>query len=177
MDEGTIDGVIDSGEGLAVTSPQASRRGSFVAPALLFVALLGGALFFGLLAISGQGDLGVTTDNAAVTDPSPSKAAPPARTIVTIRPSATGTPPVGGRGGSSTDGRSASVSKESVSKESEEARKFSLLPRKPVPGRTSAAVAGDYCAPAGAKARGATGDSLVCEPGEDGPKSSWEHEN
>src|SRR4051812_50192495 len=100
MDKGPIDGVTDSGKGLAVTSPQTSRRGSFVAPALLFVALLGGALFFGVLAMSGKNETGIATDNAAVTNPSPSKAAPAARTIATTRPSVTGTPPTNGRTGS-----------------------------------------------------------------------------
>jgi hypothetical protein len=171
MDKGPIDGVTESGKGLPVTSPQASRRGSFVAPALLFVALLGGALFFGLLAMSGQGEPGIATDKAAVTDPSPSKAAPVARTIVTTLPSVTGGPPVSGRIGSPADARSASVSV------SEEAREFSLLPRKPVPGHTAAAVAGDYCAPAGTKVHGATGHGLVCKPGEDGDKNRWEDDN
>ncbi|MCU7728299.1 hypothetical protein ODJ79_31670 [Actinoplanes sp. KI2] len=156
-----------------MTSPQASRRGSFVAPALLFVALLGGALFFGLLAVSGQGEPGVATDNAAVTDPSPSKAAPAARTIVTTLPSATGAPPEGGRIGSPAEDRARPESES----ESEEARQVSLLPRKPVPGHTTAAVVGDYCAPAGTKARGSAGDRLVCKPGEDDGKSRWEDDN
>jgi hypothetical protein len=171
MDKGTIDGVTESGKGLAVTSPQASRRGAFVAPALLFVALLGGALFFGLLAISGRDQSGVVSDNAAVTDPSPSKAAPAARRIVTTRPSTTGTPPVSGHGSSSAGDRPKSAPA------SEEARAFASLSRKPAPGRTTAPIAGESCAPAGTKARGATGATLVCKPGEDGGRNHWDDEN
>jgi hypothetical protein len=177
MDKGTIDGVIDSGKGLAVTSPQASRRGSFVAPALLFVALLGGALFFGLLAMSGKGEPGVATDNAAVTDPSPSKAAPAARTIVTTLPSVTGAPPVSGRIGAPAGDSSESASTSTSTSASEEAREFSLLPRKPVPSHTRAPLAGDYCAPTGTKATSAFGKSLVCKPGKDGDGNRWEDED
>jgi len=166
MDKGPIDGVTESGKGLAVTSPQTSRRGSFVAPALLFVALLGGALFFGVLAMSGKNETGVATDNAAVTDPSPSKATPAVKTIATTRPSVTATPPSSGRTGSpSATGRAGSASdgpRESVS-----------LLHKPVPGRTEAPVEGDDCAPVGTKARSATGDRLICKATEGSDKNLW----
>jgi hypothetical protein len=170
MDKGPIDGVTDSGKGLAVTSPMASRRGSFVAPVLLFVALLGGALFFGVLAVSGKNQTGIATDNAAVTDPSPSKAAPAAKTIATTRPSVTATPPSTGRTGSprATDPTGSA---------SDRTREFVSPQHKPVPGRTVAPVEGDYCTPTGAKARSATGDHLICEVSEDITKSRWNDES
>jgi len=171
MDKGPIDGVTDSGQGLAVTSPQTSRRGSFVAPALLFVALLGGALFFGVLAMSGKNATGVATDNAAVTDPSPSKVAPAARVIATTRPSVTGTPPTNGRTGSPAADRRAGAA--SLEVQSVEAQQFASPLHKPVPGRTVAPNEGDSCAPVGAKARSATGDQLVCKVTEDSNKNSW----
>jgi len=167
MDKGPIDGVTDSGKGLAVTSPQTSRRGSFVAPALLFVALLGGALFFGVLAMSGKNETGVATDNAAVTDPSPSKAAPAARTIATTRPSVTATPPTSGHPGSPAANRRAGAV-------SVDAQDLASPLHKPLPGRTAAPIEGDYCAPAGVKARSATGDPLVCKVSEDGDKNRWD---
>jgi len=170
MDKGPIDGVTESGKGLAVTSPQTSRRGSFVAPALLFVALLGGALFFGLLAMSGRNETGVATDNAAVTDPSPSKAAPAARIIATTRPSVTATPPSSGRTGSPAANRRAGV-------EAEEVRTSASPLHKPVPSRTSAPAEGDYCAPAGAKARSATGDALICKATKDSDSNRWDDGN
>jgi len=170
MDKGPIDGVTESGKGLAVTSPQASRRGSFVAPALLFVALLGGALFFGVLAMSGKNETGVATDNAAVTDPSPSKAAPAAKTIATILPSVTATPPASGRVGSpSATGRAGSASASA----SVQARNSASPLHKPVPGRTDPAVEGDICAPAGTEARSATGDHLICKATPEGDKVQW----
>ena len=171
MDKGPIDGVTESGKGLAVTSPQTSRRGSFVAPALLFVALLGGALFFGVLAVSGKNETGIATDNAAVTDRSPSKAAPAARTIATTRPSVTATPPAAGRTGSP-------VANRRVGAAVEGARGSASLLHKPVPSRTSAPapIQGDYCAPSGAKARSATGDALICTATEDSAKNRWDSE-
>jgi hypothetical protein len=168
MDKGPIDGVTESGKGLAVTSPQTSRRGSFVAPALLFVALLGGALFFGLLAMSGKNETGIATDNAAVTDPSPSQAAPAAKTIVTTRPSVTAIPPVGGRSGPTSAGRAATVSLE--------ARDVASPLHKPVPGRTVAAVEGGDCAPEGARALSAVGDHLICRALKGTDENSWNGE-
>lgn len=166
MDKEPIDGVTESGKGLAVTSPQTSRRGSFVAPALLFVALLGGALFFGVLAMSGKNETGIATDNAAVTDPSSSKAAPAAKTIATTRPSVIAVPPPSGHPSSpSAIGRTGSASAE--------VREPVSPLHKPVPGRTVAAVEGDNCAPAGTKARSAAGDHLICKATEDSAKNRW----
>ena len=171
MDKGPIDGVTDSGKGLAVTSPQTSRRGSFVAPALLFVALLGGALFFGVLAVSGRNETGfATTDNAAVTDPSPSKATPAARTIVTTRPSVTATPPAAGRSGSPAVNRRAEFA-------AEKTRTSASPLHKPEPSRTSLPAEGDSCAPAGAQARSATGDPLICKATEDAGKNRWDNQD
>jgi len=167
MDKGPIDGVTESGKGLAVTSPQTSRRGSFVAPALLFVALLGGVLFFGLLAMSGKNGTGIATDNAAVTDPSPSQAAPAAKTIVTTRPSVTATPPVSGHTGTPRAAVRAGTGPA-------QAQELISPLHKPMPGRTEAPVQGGDCAPTGAKARSsATGERLVCKTTEGSAKARW----
>ncbi|WP_157437351.1 hypothetical protein [Actinoplanes subtropicus] len=158
-----------------MTSPQASRRGSFVAPALLFVALLGGALFFGVLAMSGTNQTPITTDNAAVTDPSPSKTAPAAKTIATTRPSVTATPPATGRTGSpSANGHTRSPSA-AVRSGSASADARAIVPpaRKAAPGRTETQVEGDYCAQAGAEASSVTGDHLVCTATEANDHGRW----
>ncbi|MFI5893420.1 hypothetical protein ACIA5D_25265 [Actinoplanes sp. NPDC051513] len=142
-----------------MTSPQTSRRGAFVAPVLLFVALLGGAMFFGLLAMSGKYEKDVKADQAAaaVAGP-PSKAVPAAKTIVTNDPSrsprATANPP-------ETHTPEPSATPQSGNG-SEDAREIAALPRKPIPGRTAYPVLGGYCTPAGSKARTAAGDVVVC---------------
>ncbi|WP_433372954.1 hypothetical protein ACQPZX_00845 [Actinoplanes sp. CA-142083] len=141
-----------------MTSPQTSRRGAFVAPALLFVALLGGAMFFGLLAMSGKYEKGVAADQAAVAGP-PSKAVPAAKTIATTNPAgsprAMANPP-------ETHVPQQSATPPASIDPSEDARQIAALPRKPVPGRTAYPVLGGYCTPAGAKARTADGDVVVC---------------
>jgi len=105
-----------------------------------------------------------------VTDPSPSKAAPAAKTIVTTRPSETATPPASGRtGGARSTGRGAMVSAE--------ARDVASPLHKPVPGRTQPPVQGGDCAPAGAKARSATGDRLICEVFQDTTENTWNDEH
>ncbi|HEX5199741.1 hypothetical protein ACFQS1_28250 [Paractinoplanes rhizophilus] len=145
-----------------MTSPQTSRRGAFVAPALLFVALLGGAMFFGLLAMSGKYEKDVPADSAAVAG-TPSKAVPAARTISTTGPAraprATADPPE-----SHIPQRSATPpSPPSAVDASEHARLMAALPRKPVPGRTAYPIVGAYCTPAGAMARTADGAVVVCD--------------
>ena len=169
MDKGTILGVAESGQGVPVTSPQTSPRGAFVAPALLFVALLGGAMFFGLLAMSGKYEKDVATNNAAVTDPSPSKAAPTAKAVATHTPRATSDP---APSPSHTAGSEGPASARAIS-DPEEARQLASLPRKPIPGNTAAPVAGDVCSQPGATARTANGDRVVCEPAKTGGETHW----
>ncbi|MFF5294915.1 hypothetical protein [Paractinoplanes globisporus] len=159
-----------------MTSPQTSRRGAFVAPALLFVALLGGALFFGLLAMSGKYENGVTANNAAVTDPSPSTAAPEAKTIASTRPShtprattdPTATPPT-----SKHEPDPPTSAKSLANTEDEVARQLDALPHKSVPGLTTAPVVGDACSPAGAKARTATGQRVICKSTPKDDETRW----
>jgi hypothetical protein len=150
-----------------------------VAPALLFVALLGGALFFGLLAMSGKYENGVTANNAAVTDPSPSTATPEAKTIATTRPVhsprvttyPTATPP-GSKSEHDTPSGAKSIAN-AENQDQDEENAADLLPRKSVPGLTAAAVLGDYCNPAGAKARTATGEKVVCKSTPNDEKNRW----
>jgi hypothetical protein len=131
---------------------------------LLFVALLGGALFFGLLAMSGKYETDVAADRAAVTG-RPSKAVPAAKTIATPHPTrsprAEANPP-----GVAEPKRtkSPSASPQSAGPD-EDAREIAALPRKPIPGRTAYPVLGGYCTPAGAKAHTAGGDVVVCGTG------------
>jgi hypothetical protein len=125
---------------------------------LLFVALLGGAMFFGLLAMSGKYEKDVTADQAAVAGP-PSKAVPAAKTIATTKPSrsprATANPP-----GKSVPERIKSPS--ATPQSADPAHDFNSLPRKPVPGRTAYPVLGGYCTPAGSTGHTADGNVLVC---------------
>jgi hypothetical protein len=152
-------GVDPAGQGVLVTAPQTSRRGAFVAPVLLFVALLGGAMFFGLLAMSGKYEKDVTADRAAVTG-APSKRVPAAKTVATKNPTrsphATTTPPAASGGH-----KSPTVTPQSVDAV-DHAREIASLPHKPVPGRTSWPILGGYCTPAGATAHTADGDAVVC---------------
>jgi len=130
-----------------------------VAPALLFVALLGGAMFFGLLAMSGKYEKDVTADHAAATG-APSKPVPAAKTVATKNPArsphATTTPPA-----ASGDHKSPTVTPQSMDAV-EDAREIASLPRKPIPGRTSWPLLGGYCTPAGSTAHTADGDAVVC---------------
>jgi hypothetical protein len=153
-------GVVPAGQGVLVTSPQASRRGAFVAPALLFVALLGGAMFFGLLAMSSKYEKDVAADHAAATG-APSKPVPAAKTVATTRPArsphATTTPPAM----SGAEQKSPTVTPQSADALNQ-ANDVASLPRKPVPGRTAWPILGGYCTPAGSTGHTANGDEVVC---------------
>jgi hypothetical protein len=141
---------------------------------MAMLALLGGATFFGVLAMSGQSQHDVLSNTAAVADsPKPSRAKN-AATTAPVRPIASRvpTPP------SPVLDEAGSISHEppvpSPASSADRDRAMSALPRKPVAPIERNVKQNTECAPTGSKGRTANGKLMICEPTPNADENSWQ---
>jgi hypothetical protein len=134
-----------------------------------FLALLGGATFFGVLAMSGKSEKDVLANTAAV-----SSSSPPVRATLAAKATAhpiasrVPTPPA-----PDLDNAGPEPEIPDPVSSSEDARQLGALPRKPVTPSTRVVKQGELCAPSGVRARTAGGRMMICEPSGSDNRNRW----
>jgi hypothetical protein len=173
MDKGTIDEARTERQGVAVTSSRTSRRSASLAPLMAFLALIGGATFFGLLAVSGKSAQGRLSNTAVVaTSPSPSKAQQPKVHPVASR---VPTPPAPSTQGADHYETSSPAPGLAGSPNSDDvARLNGALPRKPVDEVAKDVQPGALCTTSETQGRTAGGKLMVCHPSPDDQQNRWQ---
>jgi hypothetical protein len=133
------------------------------------LALLGGATFFGVLAMSGKSEKDVLATTAAV-----STSSPPVRATLAAKATAhpiasrVPTPPAPDLHNSGPE-----PAIPDAASASQDARQLAALPRKPVTPSTRVVKQGVLCAPSGSRGRTAGGRTMICEPSGSDNRNRW----
>jgi hypothetical protein len=174
MDKGTIDAARTERKGVTVTSTRTSRRSSSLAPLMAFLALAGGATFFGLLAVSGKSDQDVLSNTASVADSPRPREAKKVKTAPSVHPIASHIPTPPAPSLESDDPAAAEPRSASPLGSGDQARMDSALPRKPIVPVEQDVKLGELCNTSATQGRTSSGKLVICAPSPDDKRNHWQ---